>query len=163
MATQPIWKFVANLGDASPIEHGGYFLYHDETGTYGFEAERLECTCEEEDRPQRWSVHRVCLDRLQLTRNGDTLYLVPAAYDETWPHPVAAYVEWFAKDLEGIADTMGTTRGELEQALCSEDGTARAWAYRCIYDYHGWDNGDAYPLILKKSEVKARYTEGELD
>ena len=50
----------------------------------------------------------------------------------------------------------------LADALCSDDGKERAWAYQCIYDYHGWDNGDSCPSTLTRAEVIARYTDGEL-
>jgi hypothetical protein len=158
--TQPKWKFIDNLGDADPLENGGYFLYHDETGVYGYEAELLQEP--QENEPKKWTVRRVCLDRLKLYRHEDTLYLVSEKYDPSWPHPVSMYVEWFAKDLASVAETMGTTREELEQDFCSEDGRVRARAYQCVYDYHGWDNGDAYPRTLTKAEIKKRYTDGEL-
>ncbi len=38
---QPKWKLLANLGDANPIDYGGYFVYRDETGVYRDEAEKL--------------------------------------------------------------------------------------------------------------------------
>lgn len=158
---QPVWKFVANLGDASPIDYGGLFLYRDDTGVYPAELERLEPPTDG-DNAESWEVRRVCLDKLQLFRKDDTLYLVSANYDETWPHPVSSYVEWFTDSLDSVASTMGTTRLELEAALCSSDDAERAWAYQCIYDYHGWDNGDSYPLKLNRTEVVARYKNGEL-
>lgn len=159
--SQPVWKYVTNLGDASPIENGGLFLYVDETDVYPPELEKLEEPAEDARR-QRWTVRRVTLDRLKLHRDGDTLYLVSAAYDASWSHPVSAYVEWFASDLGSVADTMGTTREELEAAFCSEDPKSRAWAYQCVYDYHGWDNGDSYPLTLTRKEVETRYAAGEV-
>lgn len=33
-SNQPVWKFVANPGDANPIDHGGLFVLVDETGVY---------------------------------------------------------------------------------------------------------------------------------
>ena len=189
MSAQPSWTFVANLGDASPLEYGGYFVYHDATGVYGYEAEKVEEPCGDDDEDVecsvchgeeiadgeaecvacrgcgevpnpglRWTVYRVCLDRLKLV---DGL-LVPESYEASYPHPIASYVEWFADGLAGVADTMGTTADELTEALCSDDGKDRAWAYRCVYDYHGWANGDEYPLSLTRAEVEARYTDGEL-
>jgi hypothetical protein len=161
MTNQPVWKYVANLGDASPIEHGGLFLYEDETGVYPAELEKLDEPCDD-DRLERWTVRRVCLDKLKLHRVENMLYLVPGAYEPSWPHPVHSYVEWFAKDLASVAETMGTTRAELEEAFCSDDIKARAWAYQCVYDYHGWDNGDSYPQTLTKKEARKRYVRGEL-
>ena len=34
--SQPKWEYVANLGDTSPLEYGGLFLYRDTTGVYGY-------------------------------------------------------------------------------------------------------------------------------
>lgn len=160
MTQQPAWKFVANLGDASPIEYGGMFLYEDETGVYAPELEKLDEPTDDEDADSddaRWTVRRVTLDKLKLHRQEDTLYLVSDAYEPSWPYPASQYVEWFVKDLADVADTMGTTRQELETALCGDDIQARAWAYQCVYDHHGWDNGDSYPLSLTRKEVEARY------
>lgn len=153
--SQPSWRYVANLGDATPLDHGGYFVYEDTTGVYGFEAERLERESDEEK--ARIEVRRVCLDRLKEVRDGDTLYLVPYKYEESWPHPVSAYVEWFAKDLESIAATFGSTADELRRLLCSENGLERAEGYRMVYDHHGWDNGDSEPMRLTVKEARKRY------
>lgn len=149
--SQPIWRFLANLGDASPLDHGGYFVYQDTTGVYGFEAERIEV------RGKRIEVRRVCLDRCKEVREADRLYLVPYSYDATWSHPLSAYVEWFARDLESVAEYVDTTPEALREALCSDDGIKRAEAYRSIYDYHGWDNGDSDPLTLTRTEARKRY------
>jgi hypothetical protein len=161
MTKQPVWKYIDNLSDADPIENGGLFLYEDETGVYAPELEKLEEPCDDargdDDEDKRWTVRRVCLGKLKLVRKEDTLYLVPGAYEAEWSHPVTSYVEWFAEDLGSVAETMSTTREELEVALCGDDIKARAWAYQCIYDYNGWDNGDSYPCTLTRAEVEARY------
>jgi hypothetical protein len=217
---QPIWEYIDNLGDASPLDYGGLFLYHDTTGVYGYELEKLVEPCDEapevpydypvtelddDDNPpgrttcytcgrswddristaltpvpsgrcpfepyhdnRTWKVYRVLLDRCQVIRSEPDLfepgqaYLVPASYRPDWPHPVASYVEWFAEDLASVAECMGTARDELVTALCSEDGKERAWAYDCIYDYHGWENGDSYPSELTRDEVTEQYTRGEI-
>ena len=221
--SQPTWEYVTNLGDASPIDNGGLFVYRDTTGVYGYELEKLAeplgdmCSDDlpnvpedwpvqpfyDDEKPScfstcgtckrrwdngvstsitptpggrcpfesyhatdtlRWTIHRVCLDRCKEVRSddGSTVYLVPYSYQPDWPHPVKAYVEWFSKDLAGVASFVGTSREELVTALCSEDGIARASAYQSIYDYHGWENGDSYPSTLTRAEVEARYTGGEL-
>ncbi len=147
--SQPIWKFIANLGDASPLDHGGYFVYEDTTGVYGFEGERIEPNEE-----GTLEIRRVPLDRLKEMRVDDRIYLVPFAYNHTWPHYVSAYVEWFADSLAEIAD--GSPQ-ELIRMLCSANGLERAQAYREIYDHHGWDNGDAYPRTIRRSDAKRAY------
>ena len=150
---QPSWQFVANFGDASPLEHGGLFLYEDETGVYGFEAERVEV----EEHDGTLTVHRICLDRCKEVRVDDRLYLVPHTYDGTYPHPIASYVEWFAPKLQSIAARNGTTADELRRLLCSADGVERLEGYRAIYDDQGWVNGDHYPSTLTYAEALVRY------
>jgi len=164
MTDQPNWDYVDNLGDVDPLEHDGYFLYRDTTGVYGYEAERLAQQCD-----GTYLIHRVCLDRCKIVtvtdeENGSRRdYLVPFSYQETWPHPVHAYQEWYADSLREIANYIGVTRGVLVGWLCSESGTDRAMAYQAIGDYHGWDNLDSLPRLLTRDQVKARYTSGELE
>jgi hypothetical protein len=150
---QPIWKFLANLGDASPIEHGGYFVYRDETGVYPEEAEFFGPD-DDGDEKSKYTIYRFSLERLKL-KDG---YLVPARYDSSWPHPVERYDEWFHKDLEGVANAHGTSKEILEQMFISPDPLTRALGYRIIGSYHGFENLDHYPLTNKsKSDVKERY------
>lgn len=59
--SQPKWKFVANLGDADPIENGGAFVFIDETGAYPPEIEILEEPAED-DGPKHWKVYRFPLE-----------------------------------------------------------------------------------------------------
>lgn len=59
--SQPQWKFVANLGDADPIENGGAFVFIDETGVYPPEVEILEEPAEDNG-PKHWHVYRFSLD-----------------------------------------------------------------------------------------------------
>lgn len=153
--SQPRWKFLANLGDAHPLDHGGLFVYEDLTGVYGCEMERVEPLSDADD--SKIEVRRVLLDRLKEVRKDDRVYLVPFIYEESWCHPVSAYVEWFADKLLGIAGYVGSTEAELRERLCSDDGLERAEAYRAIYDHEGWANGDDYPLTLTRGEAKRRY------
>jgi hypothetical protein len=39
---QPVWKYLANYGDVTFLDYGGYFVFQDETGKYGVECELLE-------------------------------------------------------------------------------------------------------------------------
>jgi hypothetical protein len=157
MTAQPNWEFITNLGDASPIEHGGYFVYRDTTGVYGFEAELLQEP--ENGGKKRWTVYRICLDQYKMVEQDDMMYMVPIGYDETWRHPIHQYAPWFKSGLHSVADTHGTTYQELIEAFCSDDGQKRAWAYRCVAEFHGWENFDSDPLTLKRSEVEERYKE----
>lgn len=56
-----------------------------------------------------------------------------------------SYVEWFAKDLAGVASSVGSTREDLIEALCCPDAQTRAVAYEAIGGYHGMINFDQYP------------------
>lgn len=58
--SQPEWKYVCNLGDVSPIDHGGDFLYVDATGVYSPEIEHLVAPADDVfDTPRaRWTVYR---------------------------------------------------------------------------------------------------------
>lgn len=151
MATkQPQWEMIANLGDMTPLDHGGYFIYRDKTGVYPEEAELLLI----EDEGGTYSVARFVLDRLKLVDG----YLVPFAYDATWPHPLERYDEWFHKDLEGVASFVGSTKEEMEAMFTSGDPLQRAEAYRAVGEYHGLENLDPDPLTgMTRAEAKKRY------
>ena len=41
MTNQPDWECIGQLGDADPIEHGGYWILRDKTGVYPEEGEFL--------------------------------------------------------------------------------------------------------------------------
>ena len=121
VTNQPEWEYVDNLGDASPLDYGGAFLYRDKTGVYGFELERVELLDESDDESE-YEIRRVCLDRCKVVDG----VLVPYGYDATYPHPLKSYEEWFAKDLQRVADFVGSTKDALVADLCSDDGAARA-------------------------------------
>lgn len=153
---QPKWRFVTNIGDRSPLDYGGYFIFEDRTGVYPEEAELLVVENEEEqdEKKLRYTIYRILLERTKLVDG----YLVPEAYESNWSHPLENYDEWFHKELSHVADSVGRTKEELEAALTSRDPIQRAIAYQNIYDYHGWENGDSDPLRgLSRSEVKKRY------
>lgn len=269
---QPVWKFLDNLGDSSPIEYGGLFVYEDVLGVYGFEMEKLvkpcdddrceqcenepdveawdalweinrECDrafetwCDEYDKthdgisndefdaarkatfdkfePQReqarvkarddhaawekhvaeherWMVYHVMLERFKIVREYDvsqcvcehdapyddpedltwwkahervcpsrkvSWHMVCVSYEESWRRygTPAQREPWFFDSLDSIADTVSTTKFALIRALCSNDWRRLALAWECILDYHGWENGDSYPLTLSRPEVEKRY------
>lgn len=147
---QPEWEFIANLGDANPLDYGGYFIYRDKTGVYEEEAEFWH---EPEDENSPITVYRFALERKKMVGP----YLVPFGYDDSWHHPVASYDEWFHKDLAGVASFVGATKTELERAFCSADPVDRAIAYRAIGEYHGFENLDSYPITVSAREAEKRY------
>lgn len=127
----------------------------------------------DEDRTcEHYAAYRVPLERQKevtvtseaLAENGEivatrTTYLVPMAYDETYPKPVSEYQEWFVKDLASIAATVGMDVADLRAALCSENILDLANAYRAIADHHGWHELDSYPLMLSRNDIEKRYAD----
>ena len=152
---QPKWKFLANLGDASPIDYGGYFVYIDETGVYAPEAEYLESP--DQDEGGTWTVYRFSLDKLKF----DGLSLTPEALAlPAFPYDANPYDEWFHKELEHVAIATGMDTDDLRALFCSDDPLQRGEAYQCIGMYFGFDNLDSYPLRFNsRDEVEARYAE----
>ncbi|HEY5606257.1 MAG TPA: hypothetical protein VIL45_07040 [Thermoplasmata archaeon] len=161
--SQPRWKLAANLGDASPLECGGYLVFVDETGIYPPEAERIEEPTREAsedpgDRSWRWEIHRVSLDRCKVVNVDGRDYLVPHSWEPAWAERHGRiHEEWFAKDLHAVAETMDADLPALLAGLCSENPVELAESYRAVYDYHGWGNGDSYPVYLTAAELRKRY------
>ena len=159
--SQPKWKLLGNLGDASPLDHGGYFVYQDETGVYDPEAEVLLLDDEGKE-DSTYTIHRVVLERCTYV-NG--------ILSDNKFHP--DYAAWFASPeaerakrpqdttyLSNVAQQVGIELNVLEEYLCSEDVMTRAEAYYWIGDYHGWRNFDDYPLIkVTREEAEKRYKE----
>jgi hypothetical protein len=168
--TQPVWKILTNLGDRSPLDHGGYFIYEDTTGVYEPEAVLLEPLDD-----GKYIVYRFILERKKKVGP----YLVPWEWDESWgkyshghhvargvldwtpgeivEEPAKRYDEWFHDRLPEVARGIGMDVGELEEAFTSADPLVRANAYRDIGLYFGMDNLDSYPETYSKSEVKKRF------
>ena len=145
MSRQPIWKLVANLGDVNPLDHGGLFVFEDTTGVYPPELEKCELVDEDDER-SRVEVRRVLLERCTLV--NDVL-------SDNQFHP--AHPAWFADSIQAIANYCDVQADELRRWLCSESAVERAQAYCRVLDYHGWENGDSYPLTLTRTEAKKRY------
>lgn len=146
MTKQPTWKLLTNLGDVHPVEYGGLFVFEDITGVYDPEMELIEApedSIDIDDPKARWTTRRVVLDRCTFI-NG---VLSENEFHQDKP-------AWFADSLASVARSMDC--GDLVSLLCSEQAINRAIAYRAIYDFHGWDNGDSYPNRYTKAEIEAR-------
>ncbi len=163
---QPKWKYIANLGDRSPIEHGGYFIYEDETGVYCPEGEKLiHFSPEENDSKQDvWHVYRFSLDK--CIRN----VMHPYTLSDNPYHPNLS--AWFSpnedeikarpqdgRGLHDIAESCGIEFDELQKMFCSWNTLIRAHAWEMVGNHHGFENLDGYPLILNRAEVEARYAD----
>ena len=156
--SQPKWKFVANLGDATPIDHDGLFVFIDETGEYSPEMEQLVSVGgeEEEERNdddelisegnEKWEVRRCTIE--PCTYINGVLSDNPSHPD----HPA-----WFADDLSSVCSSMDVEEQELIQMFCSDDVVQRALAWKMVGDHHGWDNFDSYPITFdSRREVEQR-------
>jgi hypothetical protein len=156
MMSQPRWKLLDNLGDADPLDYGGYFVYVDETGVYAPEAELLEVIDDEE---KRWEVRRFSLEPCTFQDGilSDNKY-----------HP--DHAAWFATPeecpkrkhiicyLSNVATACDIDLDELRGMFCSDDVLERAQAYRMVGQYHGFDNLDSYPQVFTdRKEVASRY------
>lgn len=172
MTQQPKWKYVGNLGDRDPINHGGLFVFVDETGVYAPEAELLELVSgdiEDEyndddelvvEGDMKWEVRRFILEPCTF---------VDGILSDNPYHP--DHPAWFAKPeaektnrpqdttyLSRICDSMDVEADELIRLFCSNDPLERAMAWRYVGEYHGYDNLDSYPLEFDSlREVEKRY------
>ena len=151
---QPVWKLVANLGDASAIEYGGMFVFEDSTGVYPPEIERIEQPADDyADYSQdnnwspkaRWRVHRaVC----------EPCTYVDGVLSDNRFHPEMA--AWFADSVQSMCDCGGISVEEFVRMICNGNSSERGMAWSMIGDYHGWENLDEYPLSLDFEEVTKR-------
>lgn len=128
--TQPNWRLVYTTDYSA--------LYEDTTGVYA-----PELAIAEENEDGTYQVFRFSVDQCALV--GDLLVLASIAGRTDLPHPMPSYVEWFAKDLEDVADSISIPVDDLIDALCCADPGTRAEAYEAIGRYHGMINFDQYP------------------
>ena len=142
MTKQPRWKMLANLGDVNPVEYGGYFIYQDMTGVYPAEGEWLEAPGSDDD---VWRVYRFILDKCTFVNGilSDNKY-----------HP--EHKAWFADYIPTIAEIVGESPEKVIANLCSEDPLHRAWVYREIGLYCGFENLDSYPRTYTKKSALPR-------
>ena len=148
MTTQPVWKTVWQT-DCT-------WLHADETGEYEPE---LTVAQEDEDAEQ-WYVYRVVLERYKEVRVENQIYLVPFGWNASWSHPTHRYAPWFYRHLESIADSVGRTKREIVEDLCSDDPGRLASAYQDIYGHHGYANGDGEPMSLNYRQFE-RFWDGK--
>lgn len=142
---QPSWKLVANLGDRNPVDHGGFFVFTDETRVYPPEVELLESP--DNDEGGTWTVYRFILEPCTFA-NG--------VLSDNKFHP--EHPAWFADSIGSVSNFVGVPTAELIDMLVNGNPTNKAWAWKAIGDYHGFENLDSYPLTFtNRAEVEARY------
>ncbi len=142
--SQPKWKFVAQLGDVNPLDHGGKFLFVDETGVYPPELEFVELLVDSIE--DEWEVHRIVLDKCTF---------IDGVLSDNKFHQA-----WFAQNLQAVADCVDVDESELIGRLCSGDALNRAQAYVDIVSYYGVHEFDQYPRMFDdRAELEARYAD----
>ncbi len=145
MSNQPVWRLIANLGDANPFDHGGEFLYVDATGVYDPVLERVEWIETEATQGDEeigvWDVYRTPLERCTYTDGvlSDNRYFPES---ETW----------FAWSIHHVQSWGGLDDADLIANLCSDEPLHRAWAYSVLASFHGWHEFDNYPLRFESRQ-----------
>lgn len=154
--SQPKWKLKTATED--------FAVFEDETGEYEAEMEVAQNTGEvietEEGEEKVFLVYRFSLDRLKRVRGkvSNKLFVVPAKWDKSWPHPLPDYEEWFIKSLKEVASFVSSSVNDLIAAFCSKNVMDRAGAYEAIGSYHGFENLDSYPQTMPESKLNARWS-----
>jgi hypothetical protein len=109
----------------------------------------------------RFQLFRFNVERFKLVtdpKNPQTTYLVPYAYDSSWTHPLADYEEWFARDLEAVARSVGEDPLALAEQFTSADPKVRAGAYMAVASHLGLDNFDNYPIEINEPDLNERWS-----
>lgn len=155
-------KALATFGDVNFIQHDGQLLVpgveDGEPYLEIIETPPDDMWVDGEFTPDaRWTVYRVEPEPLKLVESNRQVYLVTESYQPDWSHPLSAYDEWFHKDLESVANSLGLTMEHIRDRLCSSDVRVRAGAYIDLASYFGWYEFDQYPLHLTQHEVHERY------
>jgi hypothetical protein len=125
---QPVWEYVANLGDVNIAEYGGFIIYRDTTGVYPPEIELYES----DEGETGGNVYRFIMERK------------PAS-------------EWWYKKLRDVARSCGQSVKEYHADLASGDLIRMASVYSDVVGYFGPFEFDQYPLRLTEAEAHKRY------
>lgn len=139
--SQPIWKFVTNLGDEQPLEYGGYFIFKDLTGVYPPEGELLVLHTKD-----KYEIRRFILEPCTFVDG----VLSDNKFHRDKP-------SWFADRIDALASFVGLETKELIDMFVSGTIQERAMAWQAVGDYFGFDNLDSYPLLLGREEAEQRY------
>lgn len=137
---QPNWTLAGNIGDATPLEHGGAFVLVDSTGVHPPELHLFDADTRELSRVILEPVHP-CPDL--FGQCGDNEF-----------HP--DYPAWWSEKLARVAECVGADLDELSGLLCSSDPLERAHGYQKLISYHGEFELDQCLLTLSRKEAKER-------
>lgn len=138
---QPAWHCIANLGDATPAEHGGDFLMIDRRGVYTPELWHYE--------PDTRQRSTIILDRCFRCPE------IAGALSDNRFHVNSP--AWFGKpdELASIAATSGLSDFELAEMLVSPCPAERAQGYLAIAGHYGFFEFDQYPRDYTEAEAEA--------
>lgn len=141
--SQPKWQLVANIGDANPFEHGGFFIFKDKTGKYDLEAVSLTVCDYGPNGPDAVIESRLMLDKCYTNAHGRLV--------DKYGY---ANVDYPLGDLESIARCNGETVDNLINQLCSDDPIERGHGYLSIFNYYGSQGDNS---ILTNKEARKKY------
>lgn len=149
--SQPKWKLVANLGDVSWLEHGGIFVYKDETEVYDPE---LEILWKHPEISNCYYSDRFVMEKCFYEKN----ILSDNEYHKDFP-------AWFADDINSICDLMDLDPDQFIKDICSDDILLRAWSWYAVYSHWGIDNlsGDSEELTGFEASNRFRHDMAKLD
>ena len=151
--TQPSFHCVANIGDATPLAHGGAFILTDLRGCY--DPELLILNPHGSDRygdPTHWKRFSIVCERLTAIKNqaGEYIALSDNPFHVDYP-------AWFGteENLQSLASSTGASVHELVTEAISSNPVHRASFYQKLLDYHGSVNFQAELQEVNKREAKA--------
>lgn len=147
--SQPKWKVLWSTDYSRLLE--------DTTGAYDPELEIAQEYSEDDDRTTKFMLYCISIPKLKLVPKGNKAYLVSDKYDESYPHPIESYEEWFVQGLKKVATSAGMEEMELVDMLTSDDLTQRANGYETISGYYGPENFDSYPQNLTEKQLAKRW------
>ena len=142
------WKCIAQLGDVSPIDHGGLWVMVDKTGANDPMIEILDVHDLDNDTVLR-ECALTCIDRCT--------YIDGVLSDNEF-HPTSP--AWFSEDIDHVSNCCGyRNKFELIKLLCSADPIDRAMGYRDLISYYGIDNFGGYEMReMTRSECKKKFS-----
>lgn len=137
---QPAQFCIANLGDNSPLDHGGAFLLVDRRGIY---APMMWVWEPEEMKLYRFDIPK-CIPVF-----GDCDSVTDNPYHPDRP-------VWFGHEekLRSVASTCGMYTHNLRDALTNHDPRERAHAYLNVANHFGLHEFDHYPDTMTRGEAK---------
>jgi hypothetical protein len=150
---QPSFHCIANIGDATPLLHGGAFVMVDKRGCYSPELLILEPSGSDRyGDPTKWTRYSVTCDRLTAIKNANGVYAALSDNRYRVDHPA-----WFATPgyLDCLTSFTGETVEDVIKRAASSDPVSLASFYKELFDYYGAAEFQTEPCELDRKEAKA--------